>query len=258
MTPSRGALPTYLPRYVPPSLFQNSSPCPLQALQARYRYFGTGTCSTRPQQGQPGVSSFLLPAVAPTAAPFCYHDPSRSSHSSISSPFRSCLHASCALVLSDSLCAPALFPARRRVYIQPDRPAAKAKDGHRVNSRLAPRPRDFCRLTDGSPSPNARHCLGCLDESDSVVDNIRLESSAGVSASPRWVCLVCMLKQAVHGFHAFLTSFQGLLPLLKSIQRPIELKSLHGETLGVDAYGWLHRAAFSCAGELGQGKPTNK
>ncbi|XP_044722114.1 XPG i-region domain-containing protein [Hirsutella rhossiliensis] len=50
----------------------------------------------------------------------------------------------------------------------------------------------------------------------------------------------------------------GLLPLLKSIQRPTELKLLHGETLGVDAYGWLHRAAFSCAGELGQGKPTRK
>ncbi|KAM3488290.1 hypothetical protein MY3957_008402 [Beauveria namnaoensis] len=50
----------------------------------------------------------------------------------------------------------------------------------------------------------------------------------------------------------------GLLPLLKSIQRPTELKTCRGQTLGVDAYGWLHRAAFSCAVELGQGKPTTR
>lgn len=50
----------------------------------------------------------------------------------------------------------------------------------------------------------------------------------------------------------------GLLPLLKSIQKPAELKNYAGQTLGVDAYGWLHRAAYSCALELGQDKPTNK
>ncbi|KAJ6790191.1 hypothetical protein PWT90_07897 [Aphanocladium album] len=50
----------------------------------------------------------------------------------------------------------------------------------------------------------------------------------------------------------------GLLPLLKSIQKPTELKKCHGQTLAVDAYGWLHRAAFSCAVELGQGKPTTR
>ncbi|KAK8055685.1 hypothetical protein PG993_000912 [Apiospora rasikravindrae] len=33
----------------------------------------------------------------------------------------------------------------------------------------------------------------------------------------------------------------GLLPLLKSIQKPTELKKYKGETLGVDGYGWLHR-----------------
>ncbi|KJZ77155.1 hypothetical protein HIM_03476 [Hirsutella minnesotensis 3608] len=48
----------------------------------------------------------------------------------------------------------------------------------------------------------------------------------------------------------------GLVPLLKSIHRPIEIKTLRGETLGVDAYGWLHRAAYCCALELGSGKPT--
>ncbi|KAL1891172.1 Rad2 nuclease [Sporothrix stenoceras] len=50
----------------------------------------------------------------------------------------------------------------------------------------------------------------------------------------------------------------GLLPLLKSIQRPIELKKYAGETFAVDAYGWLHRGAISCALELAQGRPTRK
>ena len=55
-----------------------------------------------------------------------------------------------------------------------------------------------------------------------------------------------------------LMDLQGLLPLLKSIQRPTELKKFSGETLGVDAYGWLHKGAVSCAIELAQGKPTRR
>lgn len=51
---------------------------------------------------------------------------------------------------------------------------------------------------------------------------------------------------------------QGLLPLLKSIHRPTELKKHSGETFAVDAYGWLHRGAIACAIELAQGKPTQK
>ncbi|ORY58863.1 uncharacterized protein BCR38DRAFT_489220 [Pseudomassariella vexata] len=51
---------------------------------------------------------------------------------------------------------------------------------------------------------------------------------------------------------------QGLFPLLKSIQRPTELKKFAGETFAVDAYGWLHRGAISCAIELAQDKPTRK
>ncbi|KAK6087092.1 exo1 protein [Seiridium cupressi] len=50
----------------------------------------------------------------------------------------------------------------------------------------------------------------------------------------------------------------GLLPLLKSIQRPTEIKKCKGETLAVDAYGWLHRGAIACAIELAEGKPTHK
>ncbi|TDZ41228.1 Exodeoxyribonuclease 1 [Colletotrichum trifolii] len=50
----------------------------------------------------------------------------------------------------------------------------------------------------------------------------------------------------------------GLLPLLKSIHKPTELKKFDGHTIGVDAYGWLHRGAIACAVELAQDKPTRK
>jgi exonuclease 1 len=50
----------------------------------------------------------------------------------------------------------------------------------------------------------------------------------------------------------------GLLPLVKSIQRHVEIKKYHGKTLGVDTYGWLHPAAIGCATELAQGRPTRK
>lgn len=51
---------------------------------------------------------------------------------------------------------------------------------------------------------------------------------------------------------------QGLLPLLKSIQRPTEIKNFRGETLGIDGYVFLHRGAISCAIELAQEKPTRR
>ena len=53
-------------------------------------------------------------------------------------------------------------------------------------------------------------------------------------------------------------NFLGLLPLLKSIHKPCNLKKFEGKTLGVDAYGWLHRGTVACAMELAQGKPTRK
>jgi exonuclease-1 len=49
-----------------------------------------------------------------------------------------------------------------------------------------------------------------------------------------------------------------LLGLLKSIQKPCNLKAFDGQTIGVDAYGWLHRGAIPVAIELAQGKPTTK
>ncbi|KAL5113222.1 Rad2 nuclease [Pleosporales sp. CAS-2024a] len=50
----------------------------------------------------------------------------------------------------------------------------------------------------------------------------------------------------------------GLLPLLKSIHRPCSLQKFAGKTLGVDAYGWLHRGTASCAIDLALGNPTTK
>ncbi|KAI9816490.1 MAG: Rad2 nuclease [Pycnora praestabilis] len=50
----------------------------------------------------------------------------------------------------------------------------------------------------------------------------------------------------------------GLLPLLKSIQKPCSLKKFSGQTIGVDAYGWLHRGTVGCAIELALGNPTTK
>lgn len=48
------------------------------------------------------------------------------------------------------------------------------------------------------------------------------------------------------------------MPLLKSIHKPTHLRNFAGQTLGVDAYGWLHRGTVACAIELAQGKPTRK
>ncbi|KFX91590.1 hypothetical protein V490_05818 [Pseudogymnoascus sp. VKM F-3557] len=50
----------------------------------------------------------------------------------------------------------------------------------------------------------------------------------------------------------------GLLPLLKSIHKPCNLKKFAGQTIGVDAYGWLHRGTISCTMDLVMGKPTRK
>lgn len=67
------------------------------------------------------------------------------------------------------------------------------------------------------------------------------------------------LTQAYHGAKLTFSVYKtGLLPLLKSIQKPTELKKFAGETFAVDAYGWLHRGCIGCAVELAQGKPTRK
>ncbi|RDW86761.1 putative exonuclease [Aspergillus mulundensis] len=50
----------------------------------------------------------------------------------------------------------------------------------------------------------------------------------------------------------------GLHGLLKSIQKPCHLKKFSGQTLGVDAYGWLHRGTVACAVDLVLDRPTTK
>jgi hypothetical protein len=82
--------------------------------------------------------------------------------------------------------------------------------------------------------------------------------------SPQWVFPVRITAAArqllllLHQAENQADTKTGLLPLLKSIQRPTELKQHAGETFAVDAYGWLHRGSISCAIELAQGKPTQK
>uniref|UniRef100_M1AB16 Exonuclease 1 n=1 Tax=Solanum tuberosum TaxID=4113 RepID=M1AB16_SOLTU len=51
---------------------------------------------------------------------------------------------------------------------------------------------------------------------------------------------------------------QGLLPLLKSIMLPINMKDLNGCSVAVDTYSWLHKGALSCSKELCKGIPTTK
>lgn len=51
---------------------------------------------------------------------------------------------------------------------------------------------------------------------------------------------------------------QGLLPLLKSIMNPIDIKELEGCFVAVDTYSWLHKGALSCSTELCKGQPTSK
>ena len=49
-----------------------------------------------------------------------------------------------------------------------------------------------------------------------------------------------------------------LLPCLKSIMRGIRLDELRGRRVAVDAYIWLHKAAYGCATEICQNIPTDK
>ncbi|KAL5772087.1 hypothetical protein ACOSQ2_012011 [Xanthoceras sorbifolium] len=51
---------------------------------------------------------------------------------------------------------------------------------------------------------------------------------------------------------------QGLLPLLKSIMKPIHIKDLEGCCVAVDTYSWLHKGALSCSTDLCKGLPTSR
>ncbi|EDV24061.1 uncharacterized protein TRIADDRAFT_26121 [Trichoplax adhaerens] len=49
---------------------------------------------------------------------------------------------------------------------------------------------------------------------------------------------------------------QGLLPLLKAIQRPARIEEFAGCTVAVDSYCWLHRGVYGCSKEIIEGKAT--
>ncbi|MCJ1429194.1 Rad2 nuclease [Sticta canariensis] len=51
---------------------------------------------------------------------------------------------------------------------------------------------------------------------------------------------------------------EGLLRLLKSIQKPCNIRKFAGLTIGIDAYGWLHRGTVACAVDIALGRPTTK
>jgi exonuclease-1 len=51
---------------------------------------------------------------------------------------------------------------------------------------------------------------------------------------------------------------QGLLPTLKSITSNVHVSKYRGKSAAVDAYGLLHKGAYSCARELVEGEPTDK
>lgn len=50
----------------------------------------------------------------------------------------------------------------------------------------------------------------------------------------------------------------GLLPLLRSIHKSRHICEWAGKTVGVDAYGWLHKGTISCAVDLALGRPNTK
>lgn len=73
-------------------------------------------------------------------------------------------------------------------------------------------------------------------------------------ALSRWAYQVC----CDHIFGSQGSQSLGLLPLLKSIQKPCHIQKFAGQTIGVDAYGWLHRGTTSCAVQLALGQHTTK
>ena len=51
---------------------------------------------------------------------------------------------------------------------------------------------------------------------------------------------------------------QGLLPTLKSIMNPRHVRDYAGKRAAIDAYSWLHKAAFSCSKDVCLGLPNDK
>ena len=61
----------------------------------------------------------------------------------------------------------------------------------------------------------------------------------------------CTTPRAVMGI-------QGLLPILRPVIEDAHVREFKGKTLGIDTFAWLHKAAFTCAYELGMNIKTDK
>ena len=51
---------------------------------------------------------------------------------------------------------------------------------------------------------------------------------------------------------------QGLLPALADITKQKNVKSYSGKRVAIDAYCWLHKAAYTCAQDLAKGQGVEK
>ncbi len=51
---------------------------------------------------------------------------------------------------------------------------------------------------------------------------------------------------------------QGLLPILRPVIEDAHVREFKGKKLGIDTFAWLHKAAFTCAYELGMKMKTDK
>ena len=50
----------------------------------------------------------------------------------------------------------------------------------------------------------------------------------------------------------------GLLPVFKSITKPVHIREYSGKKAAVDIYSWLHKGAFGCSKDLIDGTPTDR
>ncbi len=56
--------------------------------------------------------------------------------------------------------------------------------------------------------------------------------------------------------HVSAMGINSLLPNLKSIQKNVNAEIFKGESVGIDAYVWLHASVFSCPIELAKNYKT--
>lgn len=65
-------------------------------------------------------------------------------------------------------------------------------------------------------------------------------------------------QYALEGILTCDMGIQGLLPVLKPITNTVHVSKYRGQKVAVDAYCWLHKAAYCCAEEICEGRFTDK